>query len=123
MIASLLLLIAGLLLFLVEGYFVFDVSAGLLAAITLIPALFFTLLTWLELRVVASLRAKRSGTLVGAYMLFKGVRLLLTIVAIAIYIYADAPLRIPFIVNVLILFFLALALTSIIHLRAERRDH
>ena len=100
----------------------FDVSAGLLAAITLVPALFFTLLTWLELRVVATLRAKRSGTLVGAYMLFKGVRLLLTIVAIAIYIYADAPLRMPFIVNVLILFFLALAITSIIHLRAERRD-
>lgn len=55
-------------------------------------------------------------------MLFKGIRLLLTIVAVAVYIYTDAPLRMPFVTNVLILFLVALLTTSICHLREERRE-
>jgi len=97
-------------------------SLPLILGITILPTIFFTLLTNLELRVIERKRLERSGTLIGSYMLFKGVRLLITIIAIAIYIYVSAPLRMMFIVNMLILFFLALAVTSICHLRAERKN-
>lgn len=116
-----LLVLCGVLLFAVEGFFVFSESAWLLLGITLVPALVYALLTWAELSVVGRRRREGSGTLVGAYMLFKGVRLLLTIMAVAVYIYVSAPLRMPFVANVLGLFVLALVATSVVHLREERR--
>lgn len=119
---ALLPLFVGLLLFAVEGFFLFDTTWDLLAAITLLPALIYAVLTQAELSVIGRKREAKSGTLIGAYMLFKGVRLLLTVIALASYIYADAPLRMAFIVNVLVLFFSALAITSLCHLRAERKN-
>lgn len=116
-----LLVLCGVLLFAVEGFFVFSESAWLLLGITLVPALVYALLTWAELSVVGRRRRDGSGTLVGAYMLFKGVRLLLTIMAVAVYIYVSAPLRMAFVANVLGLFVLALVATSVVHLREERR--
>lgn len=116
-----LLVLLGALLFAVEGFFVFSESAWLLLGITLVPALVYALLTWAELSVVGRRRREGSGTLVGAYMLFKGVRLLLTIMAVAVYIYVSAPLRMAFVANVLGLFVLALVATSVVHLREERR--
>ncbi len=116
-----LLVLCGVLLFAVEGFFVFSESAWLLLGITLVPALVYALLTWAELSVVGRRRREGSGTLVGAYMLFKGVRLLLTIMAVAVYIYVSAPLRMAFVANVLGLFVLALVATSVVHLREERR--
>ena len=116
-----LLVSVGLLLFFAEGYFVYDESAALLAAISLVPAACFALLTWAELTVIGRKRAEKAGTLVGAYMLFKGLRLLLTVVAVAGYIYVSAPLRMTFVTNVLTLFLVALITTSICHLRAERK--
>ena len=116
-----LLVLCGVLLFAVEGFFVFSESAWLLLGITLVPALVYALLTWAELSVVGRRRREGSGTLVGAYMLFKGVRLLLTIMAVAVYIYVSAPLRMAFVSNVLGLFVLALVATSVVHLREERR--
>ena len=116
-----LLVLLGVLLFAVEGFFVFSESAWLLLGITLVPALVYALLTWAELSVVGRRRREGSGTLVGAYMLFKGVRLLLTIMAVAVYIYVSAPLRMAFVANVLGLFVLALVATSVVHLCEERR--
>ena len=116
-----LLVLLGALLFAVEGFFVFTESAWLLLGITLVPAWVYALLTWAELSVVGRRRREGSGTLVGAYMLFKGVRLLLTIMAVAVYIYVSAPLRMAFVANVLGLFVLALVATSVVHLREERR--
>ncbi len=117
-----LLVLLGALLFAVEGFFLFDVPVWQAIAVTLFPAAAYALLTWAELSFVGRKRAEHSGTLVGAYMLFKGIRLLLTIVAVAVYIYTDAPLRMPFVSNVLILFLVALLTTSICHLREERRE-
>ncbi len=97
-------------------------SVWLLAAISLLPMLCFAGLTVLELKAVGQKRQAQSGTLIGAYMLFKGLRLLLTIVAVAIYIYVGAPLRLLFVCNVCILFVVALAATSVCHLRAERKE-
>lgn len=113
----------GLLLLLVE-YFFNETSdhRGLLFGITLIPMFCYAALTWLELRTIEAKRQAKSGTLVGAYMLFKGLRLLATLVAIAIYIYISAPLRMMFVANMLIFFLATLVATSISHLRAERRD-
>ena len=117
-----LLVSVGLLLFFAEGYFVYDGSAALLTAISLVPAACFALLTWLELKVVEKKRREKNGTLVGTYMLFKGLRLILTLFAIAIYLYVGAPLRIEFVANMVILFLVALTLTSICHLCAERKE-
>ena len=91
-----------------------------LAAITMLPMLFYAVLARLELQVTERKRRAGSGTLVGAYMLFKGLRLVLTIFTLAIYIYCAGPLLKFFVANIVILFLLALLLTSLCHYRAER---
>lgn len=98
------------------------VNGQWLKAIVLLPMLFYICISLLELRCVERKRRAQSGTLVGTYMLFKGLRLIVTLFAIAIYIYVGAPLRMEFVANMLILFLVALTLTSICHLRAERKE-
>lgn len=116
--------ITGLLLFGVEYamYGADEPNWWRLPAITMIPMLCYACLSMLELSAVERKRREKSNTLIGTYMLFKGLRLLLTLFAVAIYIYVGAPLRMVFVANVLVLFLVALVLTSICHLRAERKD-
>lgn len=122
--------LTALLLFVTEYFMLADASIStpsptpwlLLAGISLLPGFFFALLTWGELTMVGRQRREGSGTLIGAYMLFKGMRLLLTVIAVAVYIYMGAPLRMMFIVNMLVLFAVVLAATSVCHLRAEQKS-
>ena len=118
--------LTALLLFVTEYFMLADASTPtpwlLLAGISLLPGFCFALLTWGELTMVGRQRREGSGTLIGAYMLFKGMRLLLTVIAVAVYIYMGAPLRMMFILNMLVLFAVALAATSVCHLRAEQKS-
>lgn len=119
---SFIIIDAGCILFAAEAFLVSDATLKMIAALVLIPTLCYAILTWAEISVIDKKRREKSGTLIGAYMLFKGMRLLLTIAAVGVYIYLDAPQRMLFVGNVLGLFLITLLCTSIYHLRAERSE-
>ena len=112
----------GLLLCGAEQHFCPKAPVGLLAAISLLPAAVFALLTACEISVLHSQRRQNSPTLIGTYMLFKAIRLLLTIGTIAAYVLLDGPESMAMAINMLLLFFAALTLTTIINVRAEQKN-
>lgn len=92
-------------------------------SITILPAMGFTVLSAAELKGIDQQRRLQSQTLIGTYILFKGIRLLLTLLVVLLYVMFDGSARIPFIVNIGVLFLGCLCLTSYCHLRAEAHDN
>ncbi|MBR1387135.1 MAG: hypothetical protein IJ553_01835 [Alloprevotella sp.] len=89
--------------------------------IVVIPLVCFALLSVLELKATERQRRSQSPTLIGTYMLFKGIRLLLTLAAILAYVMLGGPLHILFVINVGIFFLVSLIGTSLCHIKAERQ--
>lgn len=121
---SVIVMIIGLVLYLVEKCIPTSAQHGnlVLLTITLLPAAVFAILSSAEIKGIEQQRRQQSQALIGVYMLFKGLRLILTLVAVLAYIMLDGPARMCFIINIGVLFLACLVLTSYCHLRAESAD-
>ncbi len=87
-----------------------------------IAILFFTL-TMGEIFLVGYFRNHNPRSLTGIYLATKGVRFIVTLLAILLYGVAQFPGVIVFTSNIFICFIVTLVFTTILHMKEESKNH